>query len=205
MNLKLLLASLLLAPALAACSRDANVSYSSKGHSYFFSQAISFDHDALVVNAPRKPAARIGANGDLRIGDTPVAVTPTQRESLMRYYGEALAVRDDGIATGKAGAALGVRAVGSVFGNLLAGTPDNIDKDMDAPSKRVDTSAQHLCSDLVQLKVTQQSLSAQLPAFRPYQVFRGEVHCDVPSPPTRPTPPAPPMPPAPPPPPSSGG
>lgn len=189
MKHKLLFACLLLAPALAACS-DTGVADSGHLNGNWH---VAFDDGGLVINAPGKPDAHIDANGNLRIGDTPVMVTPMQRDSLKHYYAGATAVRDDGIATGKAGAALGLHAVGSVFGNLLSGTPDKIDKDMDARSKSVDASAQHLCDDLVQLKATQETIAAQLPAFRPYQVFRGEVHCDVPSPPTPPTPPTPPM------------
>lgn len=193
MKHKFLFACLLLAPALAACS-DSDIGGSGHFNGGF---EVNFDNAGLVINAPGKPSAHIDAAGDLRIGDTLVAVTPAQRESLKGYYAQAMAVRDDGIATGKAGAALGLHAVGSVFGNLLSGTPDKIDQDMDTRSKSVDASAQHLCGDLVQLKATQETIAAQLPAFRPYQVFRGEVHCDVPPAPTRPTPPTPPMPPKP--------
>lgn len=177
MKLKSLFACLLVAPALAACT-DSGVA---DGGHFNGNWHVAFDDAGLVINAPGKPNAHIGANGDLRIGATSVAVNPMQRELLVRYYAQAMAVRDDGIATGKAGAALGLHAVGSVFGNLLSGTPDKIDKDMDTRGKTVEATAQHLCGDLAQLKVTQQSLSAQLPAFRPYQVFRGEVHCDDPT------------------------
>ncbi|MEO7148628.1 MAG: hypothetical protein ABIY40_01600 [Rhodanobacteraceae bacterium] len=194
MKHKFLFACLLLAPALAACS-DSDIGGSGHFNGGF---GVNFDNAGLVINASGKPSAHINANGDLRIGDALVTVTPAQRELLKGYYGEAMAVRDDGIATGKAGAALGLHAVGSVFGNLLSGTPDKIDQDMDTRSKSVDASAQHLCGDIMQLKTIQQNLAAQLPTFRPYQVFRGYVHCDVPSPPPRPTPPEPPTPPTPP-------
>lgn len=191
MKHKLLFACLLFAPVLAACS-DTDIA--GNGH-VNGNLHINFDSAGLVINAPGKPNAHIDAAGDLRIGDTLAAVTPAQRESLKSYYARAMGVRDDGIATGKAGAALGLHAVGSVFGNLLSGTPDKIDKDMDTRGRTVETAAQHLCDDLVQLKATQETIAAQLPAFRPYQVFRGKVDCDVPSSPPRPTPPKPPTPP----------
>lgn len=163
-----LLMALLLALPIAACS-DANTG--GAAHVDGNLQHIVFDDAGLVINAPGKPNAHIGANGDLRIGATPVAVNPMQRGLLVRYYGEAMAVRDDGIATGKAGAALGAHAIGSVVGNLFAGTPDKIGRDMDARGKTVEATATHLCGDLVQLKSTQSDLAAQLPAFRPYQDF----------------------------------
>lgn len=175
MKTKLFLLPLLLAPALAACSGSGTDSFDAHMNG---SLHINFDNGALVVHAPGHPDARIASDGDFRIGDNAVALTPKQRDLTKKFYGEAMSVRDDGIATGKAGAALGIHAVGTVFGNLLSGTPDKIDKDMDTRSKTVEDAAMHLCGDLKQLKTTQADLGTQLPAFQPYAVFRGEIHCD---------------------------
>jgi hypothetical protein len=175
MKTKRFLLPLLLAPTLAACSSSGTDSFDAHINGNLH---INFDNGALLVHSPGHPDARIGSNGDFRVGDNAVALTPAQRDLTKKFYGEAMSVRDDGIATGKAGAALGLHAVGSVFGNLLSGTPDKIDKDMDTRSKTVETAALHLCGDLQHLKSTQATLGAQLPAFRPYAVFRGEIHCD---------------------------
>ena len=199
MQSKILLLLLLLAPLLAACSSRGSAS----------GRYVSFVGDTVVVKAPGNPDAHIDANGDLRIGDHPVAVTPSQRALLKRYHGQVLAVRDDGIATGKQGAALGMHALGTVVNNLAAGTPDKIDQDMDARGKIVEAAAERMCSDLGQLKATQGEVAAQLPAFRPFAVFGeglsysgGDMQCDNGP---RPAPPAPPVPPtAPPPPPPPG-
>ena len=202
MQSKFLLLPLLLAPALAGCS---NHGHSPSG------QYVSFAGNALVVKTPARPDAQISTEGDLRIGDSAVAVNPTQRALLKRYYSEVLTIRDDGIATGNQGAALGVHAIGTAFGNLVAGTPDKIDQDIDARSKTLEAAAQRLCSDLGQVKATQDEIAAQLPAFRPYAVFGGGINyfggdmecgdADRP-PPAPPVPPVPPQPPKAPPPPS---
>jgi hypothetical protein len=197
MKTKFLLLPLLLAPALAACSNHGS---SASG------QYVSFTGDTLVVKTPAKPDARISANGDLRIGNNAVAVNPEQRALLKRYYSKVMVVRDDSIAHGTEGAALGVHAVGSAFGNLVAGTPDKIDRDIDAQGKTVEITAQRLCSDLGQVKATQGEVAAQLPAFRPYAVFGGGINYfggDMECGDTDRPPPVPPVPPVPPPPPKA--
>jgi len=175
MKTKLLLLPLLFVPVLAACSSSSTDSFDAHINGNLH---ISFQNGVLVMSAPGHPDAHVASNGDLRIGDNAVALTPEQRELTKNFYGEAMSVRDDGIATGKAGAALGLHAIGSVFGNLLSGTPDKIDKEMDMRGKTVETAALHLCGDLGQLQATQGELGTQLPEFKPYAAFRGQVHCD---------------------------
>jgi hypothetical protein len=173
MKTKLALLALLLAPTLAACSDSGSFDARVNGNLH-----INFDNGALVVTAPGHPDARIASNGDFRIGDNAVALTTPQRELLKQFYAQAIGVRDDGIATGKAGAALGMHAIGTVLDNLFSGTPDKIDREMDARGKTVEAAAMHLCGDLRQLDATQGQLGAQLPAFKPYAVFRGVIHCE---------------------------
>jgi len=192
MQSKALLLAFLLAPVLAGCS----------GHGGTASNRyVSFVGDTVVVKAPGHPDARVDANGDLRIGNSTVVVNPSQRDLLKRYHGQVLAVRDDGLATGKQGAALGMHAIGSVVNNLVAGTPDKIDQDMDARGKTAEVTADRMCSDLGQLKATQDEVAAQLPVFRPFAVFGegisylgGDMQCDDADHPA-PAPPAPPLPP----------
>lgn len=175
MKTKLLLLPLLLAPALAACSDAGTGSFDAHVNGNLH---INFDNGALVVHAPGHPDARIAADGDFRIGDNAVVLTPAQRDLMKKFYGEATGVRDDGIATGKAGAALGVHALGAAVDGLLSGDSHKTDQEMQARSKVVENAAMHLCGDLKQLKATQAEIGTQLPAFQPYAVFRGEVHCD---------------------------
>ena len=121
-----------------------------------------------VVRAPGQPDASIAADGALRIGEATIATTPGQRAQLARYYVEAAALRDDGIATGKAGLAVAGHAIGSVISGLVSGDPDRIDREVDAKARTVEASARKLCADLAQLRSTQDAIAAQLPAFRPY-------------------------------------
>jgi hypothetical protein len=172
MKTKLFLLPLLLAPTLAACSSSDSFDAHVNGNLH-----INFDNGALVVTSPGHPDARIASNGDFRIGDNAVALTPAQRGLLKQFYGEAISVRDDGIATGKAGAALGVHAIGAALDGIFSGDSHKTDHEMDARSKVVEAAAMHLCGDLKQLKVTQADLAGRLPAFKPYAVFRGEIQC----------------------------
>lgn len=174
MKTKLLWLPLLLAPTLAACSNTGTDSFDAHVNGNLH---ISFDNGALVVTAPGHPDARIASNGDFRIGDNAVALTPAQRGMLKQFYGEAISVRDDGIATGKAGAALGVHAIGAALDGIFSGDSHKTDQEMDARGKTVEAAAMHLCGDLKQLKATQGDLAGQLPAFQPYAVFRGEIEC----------------------------
>lgn len=205
MKIKIILLPLLLAPALSACANHGN---SAAG------QYVSFAGNTLVVKTPGRPDARIDADGALRIGNNAVAITPVQRALLTRYYSEVIAVRDDGIATGSQGLALGMHAIGRVMDNLAAGTPDKIDHDMDTRGKTVEITAQRMCGDLGRLRATQGGVVAQLPAFRPYAVFSGginyfsgDIQCDEADllPPAPPVPPVPPQPPKVPSPPSNSG
>ena len=174
MKAKFLLLPLMLAPALGACtdtqSGDAHVN----GNLH-----LAFGSSGLTLTAQGHPDAHVGADGALRIGDKAVALTPAQRDLLRRYYGEAVSMRDDGIATGKAGAALGISAATDSLESLFSdGSKKQSDPEMEADSKKVDAAAHRLCADMLQIKSTQSDIAAQLPAMAPYAVFRGEVRCD---------------------------
>ncbi|MBS0432017.1 MAG: hypothetical protein JSS21_06385 [Proteobacteria bacterium] len=183
MKVKFLCLPLLLIPALGGCTSTSSGGQTTSsdvfethinGHMH-----LDFDNGALVVAAGGKPDARVSANGDLRIGDKAVAVTPAQRELLQRYYGEAASVRDDGFAIGKAGAALGINAASDALESLFSdGSKKKSDPDMEANNKKVEAAAQRLCGDMTKIKSTQGEIAAQLPAFAPYAVFDGETHCD---------------------------
>ncbi|MER3546068.1 MAG: hypothetical protein C4338_00140 [Rhodanobacteraceae bacterium] len=173
MKSQLLLMLLLLAPALAACSNSGSADAHFNGNMH-----VSFDDSGVKLVAAGHPDAHVTPSGDLIVGRRTVEVTPSQRAMLVRFYDQAEKVRDDGIATGKAGAEVGVHAIGSVVSNLLSGTPDKIGHEVDSRGKTVEAAALHLCNDLQQIKSTQSDIAAQLPAFQPYAVFGGEVHCD---------------------------
>lgn len=130
--------------------------------------SIHLGNGDVTVRADNTPDAVITANGDLRIDQRDVAVDAAQREQLKSYYGNATMILTDGIATGKAGAAVGEEAAKSVLTRLASGNPDKIQQDIDAKVKPLKEAALKICSDLGNVKNSQDQLAATLPAFKPY-------------------------------------
>lgn len=129
---------------------------------------IHLGHGDVTVHTSGAPDAIISANGDLRIEQRPVAVDAAQRELLKSYYGSAMMILTDGIATGKAGAAVGEEAAKSVLTRLASGSPDKIQQDIDAKVKPLKAAALKICDDVGNVKSSQDQLAATLPAFKPY-------------------------------------
>ena len=181
MKSKFLLLPLLLVPALGGCTNTSGDGYTTSSDALEThingNLHLDFDNGVLVVKAPGKPDARIAPDGDLQIDGKTISLTPAQRELLKRYYGEVAGVRDDGIAIGKAGAALGVNAVSNAVESLLSNDHKKNDADMQANSKKVEVAAQRLCNDIIHVKSTQGEISARLPLLADYAAFRGDVHC----------------------------
>lgn len=123
---------------------------------------------AVAVRTDGAPDAIISANGDLQIDQHPVAVDDAQRSLLKSYYSNAMLILTDGIATGKAGATLGEEAAKSVVTRLASGDPDKIQQDIDAKTKPLKEAALKICTDLGNVKNSQDQLAATLPAFKPY-------------------------------------
>jgi hypothetical protein len=137
---------------------------------------LSLHDGSVAVHAPGRPDAEIAATGDLTIAGTNVSVTGEQRDLLKHYYATAAAIRDHGIATGRAGAATGLTAIRSVASGLASGNPDKIDAEVTASANKIDASAALVCNDLAELRSTQENLARQLEAFRPYALIKvGEV------------------------------
>jgi hypothetical protein len=122
----------------------------------------------LTAHVSGQPDAVVTAEGDLSIGGKPVAVTPTQRELLKKYFGSVVAVRQAGIETGKAGAAMAGHALGEVARGLANGDPDQIGSRIDDRAKEVERKALVICDSLESLRTTQDAIAASLPAFKPY-------------------------------------
>lgn len=164
MKAKLFLLPLLLAPALAACTHGGQGGSTT---SVFQHLTITNDGDA-IAHAHDGSNARIDAAGDLEIQGKSVKVTQAQRELLKSYRNDALALRSDAVATGKAGARTGLHAVGAAVSGLASGNPDSIDAKVNASADQVRTMAQAVCKDLAQLYADQNKVVAALPAFQPF-------------------------------------
>ncbi|MEO7072611.1 MAG: DUF2884 domain-containing protein [Rhodanobacter sp.] len=161
--------SVLLAATLAAgCTNDGDHSSVGFGTTSFANGRIKVSDNAATVHVKGAPQAVIGTSGSLQIGHDVIATNPAQQALLRDYYRHAAAVREHGIATGKAGAAVAGQAISSVAKGLASGNTDNIDQEIDAKAARVELEARKICLDLVGVKAAQDALAAQLPAFNPY-------------------------------------
>ena len=112
--------------------------------------------------------ARLDADGTLQVDGRAIALDATQRTLLQQYYNSALAVRGHGIATGKAGAAMGVKSVQNVATRLLGDDDGQADAKLDAATRRIEQEAAKVCLDVRRIKAAQDRLATSLPAFKPF-------------------------------------
>ncbi len=152
--------ALALVACLSACGPHTNVSTDS-GH-------VSSDGKRITLRADGQPNAEINATGDFSIEGKVQAITPAQRILLQTYRTEMNAMTADGIAIGKQGAALAGTAVSEAIKGAINGDRDQIDAKVEAEAKKIEQQALQLCKRLVTIKAAQDSLAAQLPAFKPY-------------------------------------
>jgi hypothetical protein len=144
-------------------------------HVHLSGGGISFDGDTVVLGKSA-PKARIAANGDLTIGDAPVAVDAAQRAELVAYHGAALQFRAHAIDVGKAGAQLGKDAVVDVVKGIASGDTSKIEANVKAKAEGVKAAAGRLCQDVRALKASQDRLAAGIPQFAPYATLvQGDV------------------------------
>lgn len=133
---------------------------------------ISIHDGSIAVHAPGRADADITAAGDLNISGASITVTAAQRDLLKHYYSTALTLRDHGIATGNAGIATAGKALSSVASGLASGNTDKIDSEVNASAAKVEAQAALVCTDLAELRSTQETLAGQLPAFQPYALIK---------------------------------
>ena len=155
------LALALSALLLAACSQDRDANDNGATSGALWGQN-------LKLNATGHPRAEVSAKGDFIVDGKPVPVNDQQRALLVAYHRELGGIADAGIATGKEGAKLAGKAVGAAVRGIFSGNPDQIDKEMEAESKKVEAEAMKICDRLPGLYKAQQDLAAALPAFEPY-------------------------------------
>jgi hypothetical protein len=172
-KLHVAIAALLLAP-LAACSAG------NQGGSYSSAfQHLSIDGSGNVIAHARDGRqATVTAAGDLSLGGKAVTVTPAQRQLLGAYHGAALKLRDDGVATGKAGMQTGMAALSAVASGLASGKPDSIGAKVDASAGKVDALARNVCHDLGALYQDQTAVAEAIPAFTPYATIQAHAVSD---------------------------
>ncbi|MFI4970371.1 MAG: hypothetical protein ACHP7D_09200 [Lysobacterales bacterium] len=160
-SIRTLISLVLLAAATAGCSDNA-------GHGQVFRHISVLDADHIAIHARSGPDAVVSSNGDFSIDGKPVAVAPAQQALLKQYFNDAIALRDDAIATGRAGVATASKAIGSVVSGLASGNPDKIGAEVEARAAKVEASAAKVCADVTTLYSRQTAISAGVEAFRPY-------------------------------------
>lgn len=141
-------------------------------------QHISIHDGSIAVHAHSAPDAIVTAVGDLSIDGKAVTVTADQRELLKQYYAQVMAIRNDGIATGKAGAAMAGHAIGSVASGLAHGNPDSIGPAIESRAKGVEAKAMAVCNDVAALRMKQDAIASALPAFKPYASIKSNEVSD---------------------------
>lgn len=162
MKLRSLACTVLLCTLLAACGRDNGTTIAGDNGS------IQLHDGVAVIRVSSQPEARVSGDGDLSIAGKPVTLSADQRDLLKQYYVGVYKIRSEGIATGKAGAALAGQAVGSVMSGLAHGDTDKIGKDIQAQAGKITAQAAAICDSLEQLRAAQDAVAAQVAAFRPY-------------------------------------
>jgi hypothetical protein len=142
------------------------------------------DNDGIVVlsgsssddnHASGLPKAQITPQGDLLIGNKPVAITPAQRAMLLDYRQQIIGVAAQGMAIGKQGAAFGINAAREALAGALAGKPEQeIRQHVEAKASGIREAAAKLCDSMPALMASQQKLADALPAFKPYATLTSE-------------------------------
>ena len=164
---------LLLTVALAGCNRS---TVEINGNSVL--QHITLQDGRVGANAPGGATAWIDATGALAIDGNNVDLSPEQRVLTSKYYAVAMGLRSDGIAVGKAGAKVAVKAVSSVIEGLASGNPDGIGAKVEAEARKVEASALQLCQRIGELQSAQDALARSLPAFAPYATITHATAAD---------------------------
>lgn len=160
--------------ALGGCGHNEN------GNSFTHFSVVDDSH--LAIHARGAADAVIAVDGNLRIDGKPVALAPTQRALLKDYYAGIVALRHDAIATGAAGLATAGAAISSVVSGLANGDADSIGAKVDEKAAKVDAAAAKICVDLASIRMQQDAIAAQLPAFRPYALLDAREVADCSSP-----------------------
>lgn len=124
----------------------------------------------VVISGRDGTAARVAADGRLRIGAAEVSLSDGQRAQFVAYYGAARAVYRHAASTGMAGALLGVTAATGVATGIAKGDLSDLNAKIEAQADEVKREALKICDSLGELRSVQDALAAELPAFTPYAV-----------------------------------
>lgn len=133
---------------------------------------LTIEDDRVGVRSPEGDMAWIEADGSLAIDGQPVVLDAPRRALTVRFYNEAHAIRDDGVAIGKSGAAMAGKSVRSVVRGLTRGNPDDIGPEIEAEARELEAHAMRLCARVGTLQSVQDQLAQAVPAFMPFATIR---------------------------------
>ena len=157
---------------LAAARRELDTGNLQLGDSLRFGTS-----DARASHADRAlPRAEITPQGDFLIEGRPVAIDRHQRQELLLYRGEVIAIAKAGIDIGERSAQAALDAVDRglfslMFGAITGSLERRIEKTV---RETVEPGVRQICLSLPALRDRQQRLSATLPAFRPYATLEAD-------------------------------
>lgn len=157
---------------LAAARRELDTGNLQLGDSLRFGKS-----DARASHADRAlPQAEITPQGDFLIEGRPVAIDRHQRQELLLYRGEVIAIAKAGIDIGERSAQAALDAVDRglfslMFGAMTGSLERRIEKTV---RETVEPGVRQICLSLPALRDRQQRLSATLPAFRPYATLEAD-------------------------------
>ena len=161
-------ALIVVAALLAACNPTTNVRIAGEKPL----KHLTIEDDRVGVRSAEGDVAWIEADGSLAIDGQPVALDPPQRALTVRFYTEAHAIRDDGVAIGKSGTAMAGKSVRSVVRGLTRGNPDDIGPEIEAEARELEVHAMRLCARIGTLQSVQDQLARAVPAFTPFALIR---------------------------------
>lgn len=144
-----------LACALAACNAPDTIMENG---------AITLYGDTVALRVAGSPQATIHADGTFAINAKTIATTPAERGLLARYNQSVRSVHDTGLAMGKAGIGMAVKAL--VPSASSAG--DGAGKATGTDAVRMGKLSHDICRATADIRAAQDQLAAQLEAFKPY-------------------------------------
>ena len=162
---------LLAATVLGACSGHGdhlNLDVISAGNTSIDNGAITVADGIVTLHPDHAPSATIDSAGDFTVDGKQVTITPPQRALLVQYYAGAMAVRQHGEETGKAGTAIAGDSLKNAVSGLAGGDTKSAADKVQAQADKVKQAALKICDDLEQIRVAQNQLVGQLSAFKPY-------------------------------------
>ena len=137
--------------------------------------------DARASHADRAlPRAEITPQGDFLIEGKPVAIDRYQRQELLLYRGEVIAIAKAGIDIGERSAQIAIDAVDRGLFSLIVGAlTGSLEHKLEKTIKAsVEPGVLQICRSLPSLLDSQQRLAASLPQFRPYATLEADDVAD---------------------------